>query len=134
MSLRRTAIENLLDIPKRRIKAYTGNKTTMCRYSRPGCDAIIYGSILRGLDLHDLHPFMMPEQVGLSITALAEVISKLEIYPYYSAKGGVHDDCSLSDFASATASVLSNIGSPVLESHLRHMGEQSRKLAGESDP
>jgi hypothetical protein len=114
MSLRRTAIENLLEIPRRRIKSYKHSKTTMCRYSRPGCDAIIYGSLIRG--------------------ALAEVISKLEIYPYYSAKGGVHDDCSLSDFASATASVLSNIGSPVLESHLRHMKEQSRKLLGELDP
>jgi hypothetical protein len=86
------------------------------------------------LDLRNLHPDIKPEDVRLSITALAEVISKLEIYPYYSAKGGVHDDCSLSDFASATASVLSNIGSPVLESHLRHMKEQSRKLLGELDP
>jgi hypothetical protein len=134
MSLRRTAIENMLDIPRRRIETYTDNKATMCRYGRPGCDAIIYGSLLRGLDIHGLHPDMKPEDVHLSVTALGEIISKLEIYPYYSAKGGVHDDCSLSDFASATASVISNIGSPVLESHVRHMEEQSRKLRGESDP
>jgi len=134
MSLRQTAIENLLDIPRRRIKTYMDNKTTMCRYSRPGCDAIIYGSLLRGLDLHDLHPDMKPEEVRLSIVALAEIIGKLEIYPYYSAKGGVHDDCSISDFASATGSILSNVGNPVLESHIRHMKEQSKKLLGESDP
>jgi hypothetical protein len=105
----------------------------MCRYSRPGCDAIIYGSLLRGLDLHDLYPEIKPEDVHLSVTSLAEIISKLEIFPYYSAKGGVHDDCSMSDFSSGTASVLSNIGSPVLESHLRHMAEQSKKLAGDLD-
>jgi hypothetical protein len=134
MSLRLAAIENLLEIPKRRIKIYTENKTTMCRYQRPGCDAIIYGSLLRGLDIHGLHPDMKAEDVHQSITTLAEIISKLEIYPYYSAKGGIHDDCSLSDFPSATASVLSNVGNPVMESHIRHMKEQSKKLAGDSSP
>ncbi|KAE9364482.1 hypothetical protein N431DRAFT_447657 [Stipitochalara longipes BDJ] len=134
MFRRRTAIENLLEIPRRRIKTYKDNKTTICRYNRPGCDAIIYGSLLRGLDIHDLHPDMKPEDVRLSITALAEIMSKLKMYPYYSANGGVHDDCSLSEFASATASILSNIGSPVLESHVRHMKEQSKKLLGELEP
>ena len=134
MFYRRKAIENLLEIPRRRYKTYKSNKTTMCRYSRPGCDAIIYGSILRGLDIHDLHPEMKPEDVLLSITALVEIVSKLKLYPYYSANGGVHDDCSLSDFASDAASILSNIGSPVLESHVRHMKEQSKKLLGELEP
>jgi hypothetical protein len=133
MSLRQTAIESLLEIPRRRIKIFTEYKITMCRYSRPGCDAIIYGSILRGLDLYNLHPEMKPGDVHLTVTALADIISNIEIFPYYSAKGGVHDDCSESDFASATSSILSNIGNPVLESHLRHMEEQSRKLRGESD-
>jgi hypothetical protein len=124
-------MENLLDIPKRRIKTYTDNKATLCRYSRPGCDAIIFGSLLRGLGNYDLHPDMKSEDVHFSIIDVAEIITNLEIHPYYSAKGGIHDDCSSSDFASAAASVLSNIGSPVLESHLRHMREQARKLAGE---
>jgi hypothetical protein len=76
---------------------------------------------------------MEPEDVHLTLTALAGIITTLKIFPYYSASGGVHDDCSTSDFASATSSILSNIGNPVLESHLRHMEEQSRKLRGESE-
>jgi len=131
MSRRRTAVENLLEIPRRRYKTYKSNKSIMCRYSRPGCDAIIYGSLLRGLDIHDLYPEMQPEDVRLSVTTLSEIVSKLKLYPYYSANGGVHDDCSLSDFASEAASILSNIGSPVLESHIRHMKEQSKKLLGD---
>jgi hypothetical protein len=130
LSLRRAAIETLFDIPKRRIKLYTDNKAILCRYSRPGCDAIIFGSLLRGLGLHDLHPDMKPEDIHLSITEFAEIVKKMEIHPYYSAKGGVHDDCSSSDFASAALSVLTSVGIPVLESHLRHMGEQARKLIG----
>jgi hypothetical protein len=73
---------------------------------------------------------MNAEDIHFSITAVAEVVTKLEIHPYYSVKGGIHDDCSLSDFATAAASVLSNIGSPVLESHFKHMEEQQKKLVG----
>jgi hypothetical protein len=76
---------------------------------------------------------MKPEDVHITVTALADIISNLEIFPYYSAKGGVHDICSAQYFAATTSSILSTIGSPVLESHLRHMEEQSRKLRGESD-
>ena len=76
---------------------------------------------------------MKPEDIHVSVTDLVDIVAKLEIHPYYSAKGGVHDDCSTSDFAPAAYSVLScltNIGSPVMDSHIRHMEEQQRKLGG----
>lgn len=107
----------------------------LCSHRIKACDAITFGSLLRGLDLVKIDPNMNPESIYVPLKTLAERISGLEIhvhpkvqassYPYTSFD---HTKCYSSDIKKEVEAVMASIEDPVLESHYRHMAAQKAKL------
>ncbi|CZR54653.1 uncharacterized protein PAC_04537 [Phialocephala subalpina] len=131
LSLRLAALEKLLDIVYRRVRGFADNKEIHCPRegvdkNRKACDAIIYGSLIRGLELVDLQSTRDLQDIKFSINQVSSKIKNLEIH----SLNPFHESCFERDFEVQVDSVLSNLGNPVLDSHRRHMEEQQRKLKG----
>lgn len=94
-------------------------------FFRKECDAIVYGSLLRGLQELDLWPRKPADTIKISVNELASQLQSL--YNYVYPRSG-HDSCNLAfRLRDQIASTLSSVPNPVLASHRRHMRIQARK-------
>ncbi|KAL7269957.1 hypothetical protein RUND412_007345 [Rhizina undulata] len=133
LAVRLATIDKLLDIPYVRIDRYENTKNTICqqRYNQKACDALVYGSLIRGLQIAGFWPRKKPEETHVSIDQLASTLDGLEIfvmprihqYDYYEV-GSEHNSCSVHNFKQQVSGALSDIQYPVVGLHYRHMEAQ----------
>jgi hypothetical protein len=94
------------------------------------CDAIVYGSLLISLQSISLWPQKKPEEIHMSVNQLVLKLRSVEtikmpVYPKYGSYDAPpdHGKCSLGDYKGKIDTVVARIGSPVLDSHLKHMAD-----------
>jgi len=90
------------------------------------CNAIVYGSLLRGLHSIDLWPRKRPEDIHISIQELRQKLEALRISTLLGHRDGFgvytnHSRCSIPNYREEICEVLLSIADPVLDSHRQHM-------------
>jgi hypothetical protein len=116
-------MEKLLEIPGKCIDRFTKDLNVLCLRGEQVCDAITYGSLLRGLDIIKINPKMELNDLHLGLKYLAKKLSACEIY-------GNHIECFATDIKKEVTNILAGIGDPVLDSHRHHIAIQRAKLDG----
>ncbi|KAF8855126.1 hypothetical protein BDZ45DRAFT_805227 [Acephala macrosclerotiorum] len=136
LDVRQATIDKLLGIPYAHVDRYENTNDIICKrkHGRKACDALAYGSLVRGLQIAGLWPRKKPEEIHISIDQLASTLESLEIfvlpgadssYDYgYSKTNRYHDSCSVHNFIEQVRPALSGIQFPVPDSHRRHMEAQ----------
>lgn len=92
------------------------------------CDAIVYGSVVLGLQLVKLFPRLRSEDVIMSVKELAISIQEIEVLHLPGTKKSSlshHENCGVKDFRDQVQSILVEPQNPTLELYRRHM--QARK-------
>lgn len=130
LAVRQATIDKLLDIPYAHVESYESSNDVVCqrRSEQKVCDALVYGSLIRGLQIAGLWPRKKPEEIHVSINQLASTLESLEIFDlsdvgsYYANTN--HISCSIRNFQGQVRTDLLGIPCPVLDSHYRHMDAQ----------
>ena len=134
-AVRQATIDKLLDIPYAHVDRYENANDIICRRKsrQKDCDALVYGSLIRGLQIAGLWPRKKPEEIHISIDQLASTLDSLEIFVLPDIDSGYrhdyrtnhnHASCSVHNFKQQVHTALSGIPYPVLDSHYRHMEAQ----------
>lgn len=136
MSIRHDTIQGLLKVPYDYVSRFERDKDNrICKSKLKQCDAIVYGSLLIGLQHFGLWPRQSPDTIHISVQDLASQLISIEIFPYrthdrthdsyhYDRLESRHDRCIV---PMEIASLLSALPDPVLESQRRYIGIQDRK-------
>lgn len=95
---------------------------------------MIYGSLLRGLQIHKIYPNMNADDLDISLDDLIVKISALKVHVCYEYGGRYvdHSKCFATDIVKELDALSKEIEDPVLESHIQHMEVQRAKLNGEN--
>jgi hypothetical protein len=94
---------------------------------------MIYGSLLRGLQIHQIYPNMDADDLDISLDDLIVKLSALKVHVCYEIGGyTIHRKCFATNLVKELDAVQEEIEDPVLESHIRHMKVQRAKLNGEN--
>ncbi|KUJ06370.1 uncharacterized protein LY89DRAFT_790538 [Mollisia scopiformis] len=137
LSCRIKVIASLLQIPYQVLDRYEviyrGNslsrrrKNTICaeKKSTNCCDAIVYGSVVLGLQSVGLFPRKLPQDLSRSIVQLSHELRMVDIHHL---ERGSHYDCGTDDFMESVDDALTRIWNPVLDSHRVHMRGQNERL------
>lgn len=94
---------------------------------REACDAMAYGSIVLGLQVADLFPRILAENVTMSVNELAASLKNITIHgmpesnSYYRVN---HEKCGVRSFQQLVNKALKAPRNPVLDSHLIHLRAQ----------
>lgn len=92
------------------------------------CDAMVYGTLLRGLQELDLWPRKPADIIKISVHKLALQLQSLVIFVYPANDFSDHFSCNfVNSFKDRIALKLRSIHNAVLASHRRHMRIQARK-------
>lgn len=133
LRVRRASIEKALAIFNECIDRFTSNSGALCLHRDAACDAITYGSLLRGLQLHNIYPNMDADDLEISLDDLLEELASLKVHVYFKRDRYTdHSKCFATDFVKELDTVRKEIEDPVLESHIQHMEVQRAKLNGEN--
>lgn len=133
MSIRHATIKDLLKIPYHSIDRFKRNKDSVyCKANNKKCDAMVYGSLLMGLQEFGLWPRQSPDTINISVQELALQLYSLKVFAYPSNSNGYgtyqHHGCDQKvAFTGKIASSLSSIPNPVLEPQRRYMWIQGKK-------
>ncbi|KAH8749071.1 hypothetical protein F5882DRAFT_470734 [Hyaloscypha sp. PMI_1271] len=130
---RRVTIAKLLAITAKCASPFTNDPNALhCPYRNRACDAIMYGSLLRGLEIAKVTPMMNAEEYHNSVETLSQGLSNLVIHvhpPYYGAYVAQdHSNCFTTDIKKEVEAVMAGIGDPILKHHIRHVEAQRSKL------
>lgn len=133
--IRRETIKKLIKVAVDCVKPCSdGVSTTECVYKEAACDALIYGSLLHGLQFYGLGPNTEPDTYQLSLEDLAAEISALKVHVYPPSQSPYdrrnHSKCFTTNMKKEVETIMAGIEDPILESHIRHMEVQSAKLNG----
>jgi hypothetical protein len=123
LKVRQETIAKLLDIPLSKAKKYETGGKIICKFDSERCDALSYGSLTLNLMKKDLLHRKSPDEIDESVNELASYISSLKVL-YELTRGTTHFGCFESDmnyFPSSVDKIMSEIESPVLDSHRVHM-------------
>ncbi|MCJ1368297.1 hypothetical protein MMC16_007439 [Acarospora aff. strigata] len=131
LDIRQATVKALLNVLYDYVDRFESNKETICRENSKECDALVYGSLLRGLQEADLWPRKSSKTVHISVQELASKLNSLNIFIYPQDRrrhsSSSHYNCNWAERKDLVANTLSSIPDPVLESHSRHMQIQSKK-------
>lgn len=127
LKVRLETIAKLLDIPYSKARKYKNTRgITVCKSDSGRCDTLSYGSLTLSLMKKDLLHRKTPDEIYESVNELASHTSTLKASLELS-RGTTHLGCFDSDlnyFKSNVEKVMSEIESPVLDSHRVHMKVQ----------
>jgi hypothetical protein len=126
LAIRHDVIDKLLNIYYSRIDSFRlldNINATACSddSQQKKCDAIIYGSLVLGLQRIGLWPRKSADKIHSSINQLDMTLGSLQIFIIEG-----HQDCSPRHFKKEMAELTNpnEIPDPVLDSHRRHMEAQ----------
>jgi hypothetical protein len=92
------------------------------------CDALVHGSLIRGLQRQNLISESSITITG-SVNNLSVALQSIKIFRWESSRSGSHhSDCSELGLDIKVDSIISNISNPVHDSHRAHMAAQKEKL------
>jgi hypothetical protein len=121
-------VNQLPEIAHAKINKCLQSKESLCRSdthnARPGdCDAMVLGSFIRALQELGVLPKVAANRMNIKILRISieELSHKLSTLAIKSP----HSQCSVSPLKEQIAEKLRSIPDPVLDSHRRHMKEQS---------
>ena len=140
MRIRADTVENILQIVYDEVEKYENLDkvdTILCKSGRMSCDAMVYGSLLIGLQQKYLWPEVKASELALSINEIAGMIRelKIHIHPQTGGKSGpTHFNCSTFRGCPALEKVLKDMPSPVLECHTIHMRNRLALTIPVGDP
>jgi hypothetical protein len=135
-SQRLKVVQNLINIPYKLVDKFESTRSTLCRQNsyKVECDAMIYGSLVRGLQVALLWPRKKPQDITRSVRELVSDLRLISIFKYplgeHDHNGHLtepHENCAVANFNEEIQSVLKSIPSPVSESHRTHMLSVSKK-------
>jgi hypothetical protein len=132
LAIRLETIRKLLDIPYSLVAKFKNNKHELCQVrwccpDRPACGALMYESVLRGLEKRKLWPLKDPKQILTNVFGLARNIEEIgngvklstrHADIYNDSRHDFYHDLS---FKNKVFEVMKSMSSPVSEAHLRHM-------------
>ena len=121
-------VNQLLEIAHAKIDKCLQSKESLCRSdahnARTGdCDAMVLGSFIRALQELGVLPKVAANRMNIKILRISieELAHKLSTLVIKSPRS----QCSVSPLKEQIAEKLRSIPDPVLDSHRRHMKEQS---------
>ncbi|PVH77245.1 hypothetical protein DL98DRAFT_591492 [Cadophora sp. DSE1049] len=123
MSIRADTVQGILDLVYVEVEKYSRLNcadTILCKSGRMSCDAMVYGSLLNGLQQRGLWPAIEASQLILSINEIASMIRELKIYtPLRTGgrSGPTHFDCSTFRGWLAMEQLLRDMPTPGLGCH-----------------
>ncbi|CZR64670.1 uncharacterized protein PAC_14568 [Phialocephala subalpina] len=146
LSKRRATIASILEIIYDVLNSYEatvkpctkeqswGRSKNVCKRQyadRDKCDAIVYGSLVLGLQSINLYPRKCPEDIAISINELAHQLKQLNILRLPCKDGVKSDHGTCGIFKSVTIAIdraLLCTGDPSQQSHYTHMRAQCERL------
>lgn len=97
------------------------------------CDAVVYGSLVRGLQRLDLWPMKDPYDIPYNVNTLTNKMRDLHLIKPNSSPNSdaIHGLCGFAGpILHYIYAIMRANQSPVVESDLRHMERQRRELEG----
>ena len=131
LRIRATTMKRLFQIPKQCIDRFTNDSKVLCKHGSRACDAIAYGSLLRGLQINNLDLSMAADDFHTPLVDVAHKLASLTVHVYLSNQVfGVqdHSKCFTTNIKEEVGAIMASVEDPVLESHVCHMAAQRAKL------
>jgi hypothetical protein len=101
-------------------------------HGREACDAVIYGSIARGIQKTSLWPLTTSDKFKLSIEGMVNMLKAIKIHCLQEPRGKSvewsHINCKTLNMDLVVAEILEAVWNPVLDCHRLHMKEQRGEL------
>lgn len=125
--MRAETIAQLFRLPHAWLTRFERSKKPLCirAHEAEACDALIYGSLARGLQKASLWPLECPADIHLSVEELTDVLKNIRIFFMPEPRGKDfnfgHSSCNMVNLRVGVTRVLENVGSPVLDCHIVHM-------------
>ncbi|CAG8954710.1 hypothetical protein HYFRA_00004633 [Hymenoscyphus fraxineus] len=133
-------VQKLIDVPYSLADTYHSYyssasihaRTVKCRKNSAACDATIYGVLVLSLMRLDLWPQKDPKEVFVNIPRLGADLKVLglKLSPQgvgWNVADLIHESC-IPDIWSAVSAILQEDVNPVLDSHIRHMETQRKRM------
>ncbi|KAE9371869.1 hypothetical protein N431DRAFT_410930 [Stipitochalara longipes BDJ] len=127
----RSTIEKLLGIPDKCVKVFTLNSGVLCLRKEPVCDSTIYGSLLRGLQLHQIDPNVDPDNLHISVNELGVKLNAIQIHVHPNASSYSslsHTNCFTTNIKQEVDCIMASIEDSVLEPLVCRMAAQQARL------
>ncbi|KAN0096814.1 hypothetical protein V8E51_015619 [Hyaloscypha variabilis] len=130
LEVRAETIDRLFFIPFTWLKNFEQSPTPLCSrtYDREACDAIMYGSVARAIQHASLWPLTTSDKIHLSIAEFVNVLRSVRVYPLHEPRGKSmewsHVNCKTFNMHFGIATILREIGNPVMDCHRVHMKQQ----------
>jgi hypothetical protein len=137
LEIRAKTIEQLFRIPHTWLTNFERSTKSFCirAHDREACNAVIYGSVARGIQKASLWPLKTSTKIKLSIEEMANVQKAIKVHTLQEPRGKRvewgHINCKTLNMHAGVAKILEGVGSPVLDSHHVHMIEQRSEVVQE---
>jgi hypothetical protein len=130
LATRSKTIASLFQIPHTWLSNFESSTKSLClrTHDTEACDALVYGSVARGLQRASLWPLTNSFDITLSIEEFAKVLSEITIFHMPEPRGKnfsySHVNCNSLNLKVSVKRILEGVGNPVLECHWMHMRAQ----------
>lgn len=130
LAIRSKTIASLFQIPHTWLSSFESSTKSLClrTHDTEACDALIYGSVARGLQRASLWPLTNSFDVKLSIEEFAKALNEITIFHMPELRGKnfsySHVNCNSLNLKVGVKRILEGVGTPVLECHGVHMKAQ----------
>lgn len=130
LDIRAKTIAELIRLPQAWLTHFERSKNPLCvrAHEAEACDALIYGSLARGLQKANLWPLKNPNEIYLSVEELADVLRNIRIFFMPEPRGkdfnACHSSYNMVNLRVGVMRMLDNMECPVEECHWVHMRGQ----------
>jgi len=130
LKIRAEVIEQLFQVPFTWLTNFERRTKPLClrTHDKEACDAIMYGSVARGIQKASLWPLTTSDKIQISIEEMVTVLKCIKIHSLQGPRGESvewsHINCKTLNMYFGVSKILEAVGNPVLDCHRLHMKQQ----------